>query len=186
MILLITYVQFIIVPHLKERKGMNNIASRLLCFLNDKGYYFHLYGKNHKMPEIDILVDNCGGQNNNNLMIRFLNIIKGGRFFGTDTSHFYIKSHTNNYCGRVFKSLKVLYQKQNVFIFEKCCGIFNTRNNVEVIQLFHEKLFDLESLLNYIYDRHNPKNINANRVLQVKNKSTHIGYCQEFHGEAES
>ena len=41
-----------------------------------------------------------------------------------------------------------MYQKQNVFTFEKFCEIFNTRNNVEVIQMFHENFFDLESFLN--------------------------------------
>ena len=48
---------------------MNNIASCLLCWLNDKGYYSLSYGKNNNMPEISIPVDNCGGQNKNNLMI---------------------------------------------------------------------------------------------------------------------
>ena len=39
-------------------KGMNNIAYFLLSWINDKGYYSQSYSKNHKMPEIDILVDN--------------------------------------------------------------------------------------------------------------------------------
>ena len=50
------------------------------------------------MPGIDILVDNCGGQNKNNVMIRFLNMIKDGGFFGTDTFYFYIRGHTKNDC----------------------------------------------------------------------------------------
>ena len=117
---------------------MNNIASCLLCWINDKGYYYQSYGKNHKMPGIAILVDNCSGQNDNNEMIHFLNMIKEGGFFGAYTLHFYIKGHTKNDSDRAFKSLKVLYWKQNVFTFEKCCEILNTRNNVEVIQMFHE------------------------------------------------
>ena len=69
---------------------MNNISSCLLRFLNAKGYYYQSYGKNHNMPEISILVDNCGGQNKKIVMIRFLNMIKEGGFFGTDTLHLYI------------------------------------------------------------------------------------------------
>ena len=72
---------------------MNNIASFLLFWLNDKGYSSQSYGKNHKIPEIGTLVDNCGGQNKNNLMICFLNTIKWGGLFGTATLKLYIKGH---------------------------------------------------------------------------------------------
>ena len=125
------------------KKGMENIASCLLCYINDKGYYYQSYGKNNKIPKIDILVNKCSGQNKNNIMIWFLIIIKKGGFFGTSNFHLYIKFHTRNDSDRVFNGLKVLYQKKNVFTFEKCCGILNTRKNVEVIQMFHEKFFYL-------------------------------------------
>ena len=55
---------------------MNNIVYCLLRWLNYKGYYSQSYRKDNKMPEIAILVDNYGGQNKNNLMILFMNIIK--------------------------------------------------------------------------------------------------------------
>ena len=63
--------------------------------------------------------------------------------------------------------------------------MFNTSKNIEVIQMFHEKLFDLGSFLDDLYTRSDPKNVNINHVFQVKKWSSHIGYCQEFHGEAE-
>ena len=78
------------------------------------------------MPEIAILVDNCSGQNKNNVMIHFLNIIKGVVLFGTDSLYFYIKRHTESECDRAFNYLKVMHRKQNVFTFEKCCEILNT------------------------------------------------------------
>ena len=95
------------------------------------------------MPEIDILVDNCGDQNKNNVMIRFLIMIKEGGLFGKNTLHFYINGRTNNDCDRAFNSLKFLYQKKYFFTFEKCCEILNTSKNNEVIQMFHENFFDL-------------------------------------------
>ena len=97
---------------------MKNIAYSLLCWPNDKVYYSQSYGKIHKMPEIIILVDSCGFHNNNNLIIRFLNMIKEGGFLGTDTLHFYIKNHTNNYRDRAFNIIKLLYQKQNISTFD--------------------------------------------------------------------
>ena len=80
----------------------------------------------------------------------------------------------------------MLCRKQISLLFDKCCEIFNTRNNVEVIQIFHEKLFYLESFLNDLYNIPNPKTVNINHVFQVKKESAHIGYQQEFYGEAES
>ena len=69
------------------------------------------------MPEISIFVDNCGGQNKNNVTFRFLKMIKEGVLFETATYHLYIKGRTKIYCDRAFNSLKALYRKQNVFTF---------------------------------------------------------------------
>ena len=91
-----------------------------------------------------IPVENYGVQNKNNVMIHFMNMIKYGGFFRTDTLHLYIKAHTNNECGRTFKNLNLLYWKKNDFAFDECCENLNTSNNVEVIQNFHEYFFDLE------------------------------------------
>ena len=120
---------------------MNNIASCLLRWINNKGYYYQSYGNKNKMPEITILVYNCSVHKKNNLMIRFMNMIKQEGLFGTSTLNFYIKSYTKNDRDRAFNRLKVLYRKKNVFTFEKCFEVLNTRNNVEVIQIFHEYFF---------------------------------------------
>ena len=80
----------------------------------------------------------------------------------------------------------MLYQKKSVFTFKKFYGNLNTRKNAEVIQILHGKLFDLESIMDDIYDRPDLKIVNANHVLQVKKESAHIDYSQEFHGEADS
>ena len=69
----------------ERTNGMNTISSWLLCCFNDKGWYYQSYYKNHKMTGIDIIADNCGGQNKINEMIRFLNIINEGELFGTAT-----------------------------------------------------------------------------------------------------
>ena len=90
---------------------MNNISSCLLIWCNNKGYYSQSYGNNNKMPEIAIVVENCGGQKNHNVMICFLNMIREGVFFGMATLNLYIKVHTQNYCDRAFNSPKVLYRK---------------------------------------------------------------------------
>ena len=95
-------------------------------------------------------------------------MIKEGGLFGTDTLHLYIKDHTNNDCDHAFNILKLMYRKQNVCTFEKCCEILNTINNFEIIQMYHENFFEMEWFLNDLYDRPDTKNINMNHAFQVK------------------
>ena len=82
---------------------------------------------------------------------------------------FYIKFQNNNDRDHVFNILRMLNRKQNLFTLEKYCEILNASNNVEVIQMFHENFFDLESFLNDLYDRPDLKTFNINYVFQVKN-----------------
>ena len=133
--------------------GMNNIFSCLLHWLNYRGFYFQPCGKNHKMPQFGVLVDNCRGQKKKKVIIRFLNMIKEGGLLWDNFFCLYINVHTKNDFGRTFNSLKVLYWKENVFTFEKCCEILNTRDIIENLQMFHENFFDLESFLYDLYDR---------------------------------
>ena len=93
------------------KNGMNNITYCLLSCLNDKRYYSKSYSNNHEMPKIPIIVENCGSQKKNNIMIHFLHMIKEGGLFGTATLHFFIKDYTKSYLDCEFKSLKVLYPK---------------------------------------------------------------------------
>ena len=119
------------------------------------------------MPEIAILVYNCGGKNKNNVMVRFLNMIKEGGLFGTYTLHFYIKGHTKNDCDRSFKSLKVLELKVPYFWkvllnfeYQKYCWSYS---NVPW------KIFNSESFLNDICNRPDSETVNINHVFWVKN-----------------
>ena len=49
----------------------------------------------------------------------------------------------------------------------------------------NENFFDLVYFLDDFYDRPSPKTVNINHFFQLKKDLAHIGYCQEFHGEAE-
>ena len=101
----------------ERKKEMNNIVSWLLRWINAMGCYYKSYGKNNKMTKIAIIVDNCGGQNKNNVMIYFINMINEGGLYVTANLYFYIKGNTKNGRDHAFDRLKVLYRKQNLFPF---------------------------------------------------------------------
>ena len=75
------------------KKRTNKIAAYVLICINDKGYYYQSYHDNNKINGIAIIVDKWGGNNKNNLMIHFLNMIKEGKCFETATLYLYIKGH---------------------------------------------------------------------------------------------
>ena len=89
---------------------------------------------------MSIFVENCNVQNNNNVMIRFLNMIKEIVFFGTTNLHFYTRGCTKNNCEHTFNSLKLLYQEKNTF--KKCYKIFYASLNAQVIQMFYENFVE--------------------------------------------
>ena len=152
---------------------MNNISYCLLHWFNDKGYHYQSYNNTNKMPEIDILVDNFGCQNKNNVMIHFLNMIKGVVFFGTDHFHFYIKSHTKTMTNHLTALIWCAGSKISLLL----------RSAVKFwIPSIMLRLFKYSMKMDDLYGRPGHKTVYINHVFQVKNELAYICYCQEFHG----
>ena len=124
------------------------------------------------MNEISILVENCGGQNKNNVMIRFLNMIKEGEFIGANTLRLYIKGHTKNDCTHAFNILEEIYRKQMPLLLRSAVKILIPEIILKLFKCFTKNFFDLESFLNDVYDRPDSKTVNINHVFQMK-KSQH-------------
>ena len=137
------------------------------------------------MPEISILAENCGGQNKNNVMICFINIIKDGGFSGADTLNIYIKGHIKITWTAHLTELRCCNRSKISLVLRSAVNFFSSQN-VKVIQIFHEIFFELEQLLNDRYNRPDTKTVNINHVFQLKKQLVHIGYHPDFHGEAES
>jgi hypothetical protein len=91
-------------------KGGNNVASLIMKHLHDRKL---LDGKKRK--RLNIVMDNCPGQNKNNFVLRLAAYLQEKEFFVEVNFIFLVVGHTKNVADRLFNTLKRLYRKQNVF-----------------------------------------------------------------------
>jgi hypothetical protein len=94
------------------KKGGNNVASLLVKYLKDKGWMDKSKGAR---KELTIIMDNCGGQNKNKMVLRLLAILVAGGYYKTARAHFLIVGHTKNSCDRRFNDFKRLYRNANIY-----------------------------------------------------------------------
>jgi hypothetical protein len=90
------------------KKGSNNVASLLMQDLFDK--FWLRKGKPGK--KLTVAMDNCGGQNNNNVVLRLAPYLVEMGYFKTVVFAFYVRGHTKNTCDRKFNQMKLKYHKK--------------------------------------------------------------------------
>jgi hypothetical protein len=91
-------------------KGGNNVASLLMKHLDDRGF---LDGTKRKC--LNVVMDNCPGQNKNNYVLRLAPYLVEKGFFQEVRFIFLVVGHTKNVADRLFNILKKLYRTQNIF-----------------------------------------------------------------------
>ena len=64
--------------------------------------------------ELNIIFDNCSGQNKNNTVLKLAAWLKAMGFFCTMNFTFLVVGHTKNAADRLFNSLKHKYRKRNI------------------------------------------------------------------------
>ena len=62
--------------------------------------------------ELNIIMDNCSGQNKNNFVLRLAPLLVKEVFFKQVNFLFYIAGHTKNCCDRWFSIMKRMYRKK--------------------------------------------------------------------------
>jgi hypothetical protein len=70
-------------------------------------------GKRRK--RLNVLMENCPGQNKNNFVLRLAPYLREKEYFVEVNFIFLVVGHTKNVADRLFNTLKRLYRKQNVF-----------------------------------------------------------------------
>ena len=93
--------------------GANNIASCLLINLKRRGWL-----NRPNFAELTYIVDNCGAQNKNEIIVRLLmwlveyNIFPRVRFF-------LVRGRTKNAADRIFNLLKLHYHQKNIYSYDQ-------------------------------------------------------------------
>ena len=92
------------------KKGANNVCSLIVKTLRLIG----ILRENDMGGELNIVFDNCSGQNKNNTVLKLLVWLTEMGYFRKINFVFLIVGHTKNAADRIFNLLKVEYQLKNL------------------------------------------------------------------------
>ena len=101
--------------------------------------------------ELNIIFDNCSGQNKNNMVLKLAVWLKAAGYFKTITFIFLVVGHAKNAADHLFNSLKHKYRLQNVFTMEVLVEKLNASESVTVVLTVPNDVIDYDALLNDIY-----------------------------------
>jgi len=173
------------------KKGGNNVCSMLWqefgtqgllpLFDLDTGIVFD----NHvPVPEINLVFDNCGGQNKNRMVFRLLVYMVKRKLCRVARAIFLVRGHTKNSCDRMFNLLKKEYRKADIHTPKDLFEILGNHESIRISKPWG--FFDWDAMENRFMKV--PKDVKKQHVFTVDcdrdPKITQI-FCQTTHGEPE-
>ena len=93
------------------KKGANNVASLIVKTLRQ----LNLLQEDLAGGELNIVFDNCSGQNKNNTVLKLAAWLKQMGYFKKVNFVFLVVGHTKNAADSSFNSLKVEYRRENIY-----------------------------------------------------------------------
>eukprot|EP00536_Pseudo-nitzschia_multiseries_P012467 jgi/Psemu1/208777/e_gw1.478.21.1 len=110
------------------KKGGDNIASIIIMLLKHKGWL----KEDEKGGKLTVLMDNCGGQNKKNHVLRLSNLLVEAGYFKKVNFMFYVVGHTKNCADRWFNTMKRDYPNQNLYTFEQLCKALGINERITI------------------------------------------------------
>jgi hypothetical protein len=105
------------------RKGSNNVASLLMHYLFEKNWLMI----NNAGKSLDVAMENCGGQNTNNNVLRLAPHLAEMGYFRSYEFDLYIRGHTKNACDRLFNQMKIRFLKRDMYSYKNILEIIGAQ-----------------------------------------------------------
>ena len=147
------------------KKGANNVSSLIIKTLRD----LNLLRNDEVGGELNIIFDNCSGQNKNNTVIKLAVWLSELGYFEKISFIFLVVGHTKNSADRLFNTMKKEYRKHNIFTFEDLVSKLGESDTVTIHQPNANDFLDYDKLLDGPY-----------RKLAGHIKMNHIFTCDEM------
>ena len=129
------------------RKGGDNVASLIMKSLQSFGWL-----EDNTVSTLNIVFDNCPGQNKNNHVSRLVPFLVELGYFKRVEFMFLIVGHTKNNCDRWFNTLKSKYRKSNVYTMPQLIDVQGTvSKQVKVSTVADGDFKGYNSFLNKFY-----------------------------------
>ena len=157
-------------------KGGNNVASILMQALRDLGWII----AERCGGRLTIIMDNCGGQNKNKMVLRLALFLVESNFFKTVEFIFYIRGHTKNVCDRLFNLLKIRYHKSNVYTMEMLVEVLNAMDDVTFTHVPTDVFYNYDKMLDQFYKNFRPGTVQKNHYFVVHNNTPTVMLSKLF------
>ena len=144
------------------QKGGNNVASLIMKTLA----HINILNEDEAGRELSIVMDNCGGQNKNCMVLRLgLYLVEVG-YFKTVNLIFLVRGHTKNPCNRMFNTLKKDYHRSNCYTFAMLADMLCSEN-VEVLPVEEDDWENWDAYLDTFYMRFQSGTVQCNHIFSV-------------------
>jgi hypothetical protein len=161
-------------------KGGNNVASLIVKALHELGWIKD--GSTGK--QLSIILDNCGGQNKNNYVLRLALWLVECKLFKKVEMIFYVRGHTKNACDRLFNQLKLRYHRNQIFTMRQMIEVLNSSPNILFKEARGEDFEDYGEMLDKFYQKFPPGTFQRNHVFWVEDSNPTTIYTK-VSGEAD-
>ncbi len=130
------------------KKGGTNVASLIVKTLQD----MNILKQSDPGGELNIIFDNCSGQNKNNTVLKLALWLKEMGYFKQVNFVFLIVGHTKNVCDRLFNLLKHEYQKRNTFTMDKLIDAVSVSRAISIIRTKHNDFLNYDAHFKVVYN----------------------------------
>ena len=103
--------------------------------------------------ELNIIFDNCEGQNKNNIVLSLAAWLMALGYFKRVNFIFLVVGHTKNAVDCLFNCLKLEYRKQNLITFQDMLEVLNRSELVTIHPASPLDFLDYDKLMNKFYGR---------------------------------
>ena len=131
------------------KKGATNITSLIVKTLRQ----LNLLQDKMVGSELNIIFDNCGGQNKISTVLSLVAWLMALSYFKRVKFIFLVVGHTKNDADRLFNCLKLEYRKQNLFTFQDMLEALNRLDLVTIHPASPLVFIDYDRLRNKYYGR---------------------------------
>lgn len=129
------------------KKGANNVASLIISTLRAE----NIMRENDIGGELNIVFDNCSGQNKNNTVLKLSVWLVELGYFKAVNLIFLIVGHTKNAADHLFNALKFEYRKHNIFTMEKLISHLSFSESITVQPTKADQFFDYDKYFDSYY-----------------------------------
>jgi hypothetical protein len=123
--------------------------------------------------ELNIIFDNCSGQNKNNTVLKLLAWLMAMRYFKEIHFIFHMVVRMKNAADCLFNPLKQDYWEQNLFMFDELVRTLDKSSSLTIHPNVAEDFLNYSKLLDSLY-RPLTGNIKANHIFSCTNDGMQI------------